>query len=115
MTLEDLKMRGSFTGRAEPTGKYYINRNGTRVQETKYNEYVVVRGQTLSKAEWYEALLQAVREEGKEYLLEIIMEHCQGLAWLRTDKDRREYALEILSSGAYMSWPEFSDNRASGA
>lgn len=115
MTLEDLKMRGSFTGRAEPTGKYYINRMGNRVNEMKYNEYVVVRGHTLSKVEWYDRLLQAVREEGKEDLLEGIMEHCRGLAWLHTDKARREYALECLSSGAYMAWPEFADGMASGA
>ena len=56
---------------------------------------------------WYQLMELAVENEGKTELLDKIIAHCQHLAWIRTPKKCRQYAMECLSSGAYQRWKDF--------
>ena len=44
-----------------------------------------------------------------EDLLQKIIEHCRKLAWLKTEQQLTEYALECLESKAYYAWEDFND------
>jgi len=110
MTIEDLRWTSSRMYRQEPTGSYTTNRNGRRVPVTKGTEYVKTAGaDTMPLAEWYLRMETAVKQEDLTDLLEKIIEHCRKLAWLKTEKDVREYALECLSGEAYKAWEDFND------
>ena len=105
MTIEDLKWRGSREYREEPTGSYTTNRNGRRVPVTKGTESVrTVGAGTMPLAEWYLRMETALKKEGKEDLLEEVIDHCRHLAWLKSDRDVKEYALECISTEAYKAW-----------
>ena len=108
MTTEDLRWRGSREYRNEPTGSYTTNRNGKRVPVLKGTEYVRTAGAgTIPLAEWYLRMKTAVKEEGLEDLLQKIIEHCRKLAWLKTEQQVTEYALECMQCKAYQAWEGF--------
>lgn len=104
-TIADLRWTGAESCRAVPTGKYTTNRNGSRKAVTTYVHYARTAGLgEMTMDEWHDLMIQAVRAEGKQELLERIKSHCRKLAWLKDDKEITEYALKCLSSGAYRAW-----------
>lgn len=110
MKIDDLRWKGSREYRNKPTGSYTTNRNGKRVPVLKGTEYVrTVGAGVMPLAEWYLRMQTAVKEEGLEDLLQKIIEHCRKLAWLKTEQQLTEYALECLESKAYYAWEDFND------
>lgn len=108
MTTKDLRWKDVREFRSEPTGDYRINRNGRRVPVTEGAEYInTVAAGRMKIEDWYHAMEQAVIQEGKTELLDKLIEYCQKLAWIRTEKAAKEHALECLSSEAYKAWNDF--------
>ncbi len=62
---------------------------------------------------WYEAVKAAAVEDGLSELLERIKKHCRkNCAWLRTEQQIEEYALECLSNEAYKYWDDLKEGNA---
>ena len=98
--------------RAVPTGKTYLNRFGKTCQELAGKEYLKTSVGKFELSEWYDLMRDAVKKEGKEELLTLIKEHVTThCVWLRTDRAREEYALDCLSSGAYLAWDGFQTGK----
>ena len=94
--------------RAVPTGKTYLNRFWKPCRETAGKEYLKTSAGEFELSEWYDLMRDSVKEEGKEELFSLILENVsKDCAWLKTDRAREEYALECLSSLAYLAWGEF--------
>lgn len=110
--LCDLEWRSSRLYRQEPTGSFTTNRNGRKVPITKGTEYVkTAAAGTMPLSEWYRRAETAVKNEGKDGLLKRIEDHCKRhIAWLHSDQEFHEYALECLSSKAYKAWDGFSND-----
>ena len=104
-SLEDLRQKGCNEFRTVPTGKWIETKNGRRKMETKGVEYVTTAAGRFEMSEWHRLLEEAVFCEEKEWLLNVLRDHVRAhCAWLHTNNDIRNYALECLSSGAYHSW-----------
>lgn len=104
-TIEELKWTSTRLFRIEDTKEYRVARNGRRVRVTEGVEYVQTAGAGQMRLEdWYKSMEKAVQEEGKTELLDDILDQCRKLAWLRTEEDIRNHALECLSSEAYKHW-----------
>ena len=100
----------SRVGNAEKTGEYEITRRGTRRAKTRFVERYVTPAGTFLPEEWRERALSEIEEEGEIELLERIKEHCgRFCAWLHTEKDLEEYAIECLCSRAYRYWDDFEN------
>lgn len=107
-TIEQLRTTGPDEYRAVPTGRYVETRNGKRKELTEGREYKKTGAGRFEKSEWISHMEKAVRQEGKTQLLKDIISHVTAhCAWLHTAEDRREYAIECLSSDAYMYWKDF--------
>ncbi len=105
MSIASLKWKGVREFRIEDTGKFRTARNGKRIPITQGVLYVDTVGEGRMKLEdWYSEFEKAVDEEGKTDLLEKIIAECKKLAWLRTEKDVRHYAMECMSDNAYKAW-----------
>lgn len=78
-------------------------------EETILVEYIRCQnGEEVPLEKWYALMGTAVEREGKTEVLKQIEAVCgKNCAWLRTDKAVNRYALECLSSGAYLAWKEF--------
>lgn len=106
-TMEDLKVK-IRTGRAMPTGSYEITRIGTKRAVTKFHETFQTNAGEFALDKWYEIARSCVDGSGSYELLARIVEHCRShCAWLKTDKDREEYALDILVGRVYRHWEDF--------
>lgn len=96
------------TGRAAGTGIYEITRLGTRREVLKYAETYKTAGGEYPPEEWRQIVQSCIEASGSGELLERIIGHCRThCAWLKTDRDCEEYALEILVSRAYRHWKDF--------
>lgn len=106
--MESYRIRHNC-GRSEPTGSYYIARNGKKKEVMKYvNVYDTAVGEFLPE-DWKAIVRKCVEEAGAMELLGKIIEHCRThCVWLKNDKEREEYALEILVGRSYRAWKDFS-------
>lgn len=109
LSIAELRMTSVPTYRQVPTGRQFRTSNGKMKDETVGVEYAkITTGEELTMAEWYKLMDKAVEREGKTELLQAITEYCrEHCAWLQTDREVHEYALDILSSGAYLKWRGF--------
>ena len=104
-STDDLKWTSVLEFRSVGTGKFRTTRNGNRKEETVGKDFVhTVGAGVMELDEWCRLMENAVRREGKESLLERIVERCRKLPWLNTEKKLRQYALECLSDEAYKAW-----------
>lgn len=104
-TLEELKQAGCIEFRTIPTGKWIESGNGRKKMETRGVEYVTTKAGRFEMSTWHKFLEEAVFCEEKTWLLNVLIGHVRAhCAWLHTNNDIRNYALECLSSGAYHSW-----------
>lgn len=104
-SIEQLRTIGPDEFRSVPTGRYVETRNGKRKEVTEGKEYKQTGAGRFEKSEWIRHMEEAVRCEGKTWLLDLIVNHVRShCAWLHKNQDIRNYALECLSSGAYHSW-----------
>ena len=107
-TIAELEQVGPLEFRAVPTGSYIITRNGKRKQETVGKEFINTHVGKFELRKWYSYVEEAVQCEGKAQLLKDIISHVTThCAWLHAAKERREYAIECLSSDAYKHWKDF--------
>ena len=107
-TLDELNQAGCTEFRAEPTGRWIESRNGRRKMETRGVEYITTKAGRFEMSEWHGLLEEAVFCEEQTWLLNIIIKHVRDhCAWLHTEKEIRNYALECLSSDAYKHWKDF--------
>ena len=106
--MEDLWIKFRV-GRSAPTGSYEITRRGTRRAVTKYQEFYQTNAGLFTPDKWNELALSCVEETGSEELFNKIVEYCSSYClWLKTNKDREEYALNILVGRIYRHWKDFS-------
>lgn len=106
-TMENLYINHRI-GRAMPTGYYEITRIGTRREITKFQETFRTDAGEFTPDKWYEIARLCVDRSGSGELFTRIVEHCRSnCAWLKSDKDREEYALNILIGRVYRHWQDF--------
>lgn len=107
-TMENLYIKNRI-GRAVSTGSYEITRIGTRRAVTKFQETFRTNAGEFTPDKWYEIARSCVDSSGSGELFARIVEHCRShCAWLKSDKDREEYALDILVGRVYHHWKDFS-------
>ena len=107
-TLNDLKWTSVLEYKCVGTGKFFKTSNGRTKEETVGKDIVHTAGAgVIDLEEWYLLMEDAVKNEDKSELLDRIVEYCKSLAWLHTNKAVRQYALQCLSSEAYMAWKDF--------
>lgn len=105
--MEDMKIHYRV-GRSIPTRQYEITRIGTRRPIYEFSESYQTNIGALSPNRWYEILQNCIRESRSEELLSRIIDHCKlKCVWLKTDKDREEYAMDILAGRIYRKWRDF--------
>lgn len=96
-------------GRAEPTGSYETTRNGNRRAITKFMVRYRTEAGTIVPEKWLEIARMCVTETKSENLYQNIIRyistHC---AWLKTNAEKEEYALNILLGRVYRYWEDFS-------
>lgn len=96
-------------GRAEPTGRYEITRNGNRRAVTKFRESYKTEAGVISPEKWLAIAKMCVMETESENLYQKIIHyisvHC---VWLKTNTEKEEYALDILLGRIYRHWKDFS-------
>lgn len=96
------------TGRAVPTGKFETTRRGTVKPILAYAEEYQTKAGTFSPGIWKEKALEAVKAENKLALLDKVKSYCkEHCAWLHTENELEEYALDCLCEGTYSRWPDF--------
>ena len=109
-SIDDLKQTQAMEFRAEPTGEWIINKNGTKKMKTVGKEYVPTRSGKIELSEWCRLMEEAIREEDKNTLLFQIETHVRlHFAWLHTDEEVHQYAMKCLSSEAYKHWKDFKE------
>lgn len=107
--IEDYWIK-SRVGRSEGTGEYEITKRGTRREKTRHVERYVTPAGTFLPEEWKKRAMAAIEAEGELDLLTRVKEHCrEHCAWLRTESDLEEYAMECLCDRAYRHWKDFED------
>ena len=106
--MEDIKIRTRI-GRTIPTGIYETTRIGTQRQKNRYQEmFDTVIGEFVPD-KWYEIALMCIRESGSEKLFVRIVDYCTShCAWLKTEDERKKYAMNILLGRNYRHWKDFS-------
>lgn len=109
-SIAELRQTGACEYRQVGTGSFFLNRNGRRVENTRGVEYIPTKIGKIEKPEWHRMIEEAAARENQTELLGRIEKACHRMAWLKTDKDRHEYALGVLCSGAYLYWPEWSSS-----
>lgn len=107
ITIADLRWRGVREEKITGIGEFETLRNGRRREKTRCVAWIdtYVAGQ-MPLSDWIRKMETAVAAEGQQELLEKIEAHVEKLPFVKA-KDRREYALECLSEGAYMHWEGF--------
>lgn len=107
--IEDYQIK-SRTGVTEKTGEYEITRRGTRRAKTRFVERYVTPAGIFLPEEWRKRALDAIEAEGELPLLERLKEYCGGhCAWLHTEKDLEEHAIECLCDRVYRYWDDFEN------
>ena len=96
-SIADLQWKGVREGQAVPTGTYSQSANGKMKPNMRYVEYIKTAGAgRLELSEWYRLMEEAIAREGKTAELEACIKISRGCAWLHTEKQIREYALELM-------------------
>ena len=96
-SIADLQWRGVREGQAVPTGTYSRSTNGKMKPDMKYAEYIqTARAGRLEISEWFKLMEEAIVREGRTADLEAEIKKARRLAWLHTEKEIREYALESM-------------------
>lgn len=107
--IEDYQIK-IRTGAAEKTGEYEITKRGTRRAKTRFVERYVTPVGTFLPEEWKKRVRAAIEAEGELALLERVKEHCrERCAWLHTENDLEEYAMECMCDRAYRHWDDFEN------
>lgn len=107
--IEDYRIT-SRVGRSEGTGEYEITRRGTRREKSRFVERYETQVGTFLPEEWKKRAKAAIEAEGELTLLERVKEHCrEHCAWLHTESNLEEYAIECTCSRAYRHWKDFED------
>ena len=98
-SIADLQWRGVREGQAVATGTYSRSTNGKMKPDTRFTEYIKTAGAgRVELSEWFRLMEEAIVREGRNAELEDEIKKASGLAWLRSDKERREYALECIGN-----------------
>ena len=97
-----LEFRGIYLGKDKYGRKIVRNR-----------EYMRTAGcGELDKEDWYKAAEEAVMNTGDTSLLEAIKEYIlKNHAWIKTEKQAKEEALEAVIHGYYTHWKDFVPQR----
>ena len=96
-SIADLQWRGVREGQAVPTGTYSRSTNGKMKPDTRYAEHIRTAGAgRLEISEWFKLMEEAIVREGRTADLEAEIKKARRLAWLHTEKEIREYALESM-------------------
>lgn len=107
--IEDYRIKIQ-TGRAEGTGFYETTRKGTRREKLRFVERYETQAGTFLPEEWKKRAKAAIEAEGELPLLKRVKEYCrEHCAWLRTENDLEEYAIECTCSRAYRYWKDFEN------
>lgn len=107
--IEDYRIK-SRVGRSEGTGVYEITKRGTRREKSRFVERHVTPAGTFLPEEWKKRARAAIEAEGELALLERVKEHCrERCAWLHTEDDLEEYAIDCTCSRSYRHWKDFED------
>lgn len=110
LILSQLRQTGAREFRVVPIGTYHVNRNGRRVADTRGVEYITTPSGKYTVHEWIALMEKAVTAEGQDELLRRIEAHVVAhCAWIRSEKEAHEYALECLSDEAYKAWADFKN------
>ncbi len=105
--MEDYRIK-HHCGRSEPTGTFYITRNGKKKAIMEYVITYETKAGEFSPEDWKIIVKKCVKEAGSAELLMKIIEHCRTqCVWLKTEKEREEYALNILIGRSYRFWEDF--------
>lgn len=112
-TLADLKWISVREFTSVPTGRFYRARNGKWKEETVGVEYITTAGAgRMPLNHWYMHVFEAIRLEGLTELYKQICDHVRAhCAWLHAEKEIGQYAAECLSSGAYLHWKDFGQEK----
>ena len=107
--IEDYWIK-SRVGRSEGTGEYEITKRGIRREKSRYVERYVTQVGTFLPEEWKKRARAAIEAEGELDLLERVNEHCREYcAWLHTESDLEEYAIDCTCGRIYRHWKDFED------
>lgn len=107
--IEDYQIK-SRVGRSEGTGEYEITRRGTRREKSRFVERYETLAGTFLPEEWRKRAEAAIEAEGELTLLERVKDHCrEHCAWLHTESDLEEYAIDCTCSRSYRHWKDFED------
>ena len=107
--IEDYWIK-SRVGRSEGTGTYEYTRLGTRREKSRYVERYVTQAGTFLPEEWKKRAKAAIEAEGELALLERVKDHCrEHCAWLHTESDLEEYAIDCTCGRIYRHWKDFEN------
>ena len=107
--IEDYQIR-IRTGAVEKTGERERTRKGTWRDKTRFVERYVTPAGTFLPEEWKKRAKAAIEAEGELALLERVKDHCrEHCAWLHTESDLEEYAIECTCSRSYRCWEDFKN------
>ncbi len=98
-SVADLQWRGVREGQAVATGTYSKSSNGKMKPDTRYAEHIQTAGAgRIEISDWFQLMEEAIIREGRTAELEKRIKVARGLAWLHTEKQIREYALECMGN-----------------
>ena len=98
-SIADLQWRGVREGQAVATGTYSKSSNGKMKPDTRYAEHIQTAGAgRIEISDWFRLMEEAIIREGRTAELEKQIKVARGLAWLHTEKQVREYALECMGN-----------------
>ena len=98
-SIADLQWRGVREGQAVATGTYSKSSNGKMKPDTRYAEHIQTAGAgRIEISDWFRLMEEAIIREGRTAELEKQIKAARGLAWLHTEKQIREYALECMGN-----------------
>ena len=89
-------------------------RNGQLKRKYRMVECFEINRKKILIEDWMKLCEERAVENGDTDLLKALTEHAKEQPWLRTEKDRRLYALECLANGAYKSWIERGEFKENG-
>lgn len=98
-SVSDLQWRGVREGQAVATGTYSKSSNGKMKPDTRYAEHIQTAGAgRIEISDWFRLMEEAIIREGRTADLEKQIKVARCLAWLHTEKQIREYALECMGN-----------------
>lgn len=106
--MEDYRVRFGV-GQTVGTGFYEKTRNGKQREIKRFEETYETHAGNFKIEQWNQIMRTCITAAGAKELFTKIVEYCRtNRAWLKTDKDREEYALEIIAGRSYRFWKDFS-------